>query len=392
MKCPNCYAVVPKTWRECRCGYNFRSGMAPDRPKIEQPQFDKHLSKPVYEKTEKLKTDELLKHLEQAEANEQQEMDNGPSRKLTFHGSGSTLFGIHLLNIFLTIVTLGIYYCWGKIKIRKYMYSQSEFEEDRFEFHGTGKELFFGWLKAALIIGVLVVGGELAKNIWPGLVSEIATVVVIYMAILLLTPVALVLTLRYRLSRTSWRGIRFSFRGNIKRFMTIYIPGLIFTTLTLGIYYHFLHHKSREYLVNNAYFGDTRFEYNGNARDLFGKYVKAYFLSILTMGIYWFWFSAERHRYYWTHTSFTTAGFNCTIQGFELFKLELVNAILFIFTLGLAIPFIEIRNTKFLFERLSLEGDLNLENIVQDAQSPTATGEGVADILDIDLVGMNLGI
>src|SRR5436309_231235 len=79
----------------------------------------------------------------------------GPSRgrKLTFHGSAGTLFGIHTVNILLTLVTLGFYRFWGKVKIRRYILSQTAFEGDRFGYHGTGKELLLGFVKALLFVG-----------------------------------------------------------------------------------------------------------------------------------------------------------------------------------------------------------------------------------------------
>src|SRR3974377_559745 len=71
----------------------------------------------------------------------------GQLRQLFFHGSGGSLFGIHLVNTFLTIITLGIYYFWAKVRVRRYLLSESEFEGDRFAYHGTGQELFIGFLK-----------------------------------------------------------------------------------------------------------------------------------------------------------------------------------------------------------------------------------------------------
>src|SRR5215475_8491860 len=116
-------------------------------------------------------------------------------RNPVFHGSGGTLFGIHVVNALLILVTLGIYYFWAKTRVRRYLASQAEMELDRFAYHGTAKELLLGTLKA-------VVGAR-----------------------------------RYRLSRTSWRGIRFSFRGQVWDLVKIFIIGSFLTGLTLGLYY-----------------------------------------------------------------------------------------------------------------------------------------------------------
>src|SRR5262245_12854679 len=67
-------------------------------------------------------------------------LPRGP-RRLSFHGSGGTLFGIHVVNVLFTLLTLGVYYFWGKTRIRRYIFGESAFEDDRFAYHGTAQEL-----------------------------------------------------------------------------------------------------------------------------------------------------------------------------------------------------------------------------------------------------------
>jgi uncharacterized membrane protein YjgN (DUF898 family) len=64
--------------------------------------------------------------------------------RLTFHGSAGTLFGIHIGNIFLALVTFGVYSFWGRTRVRKYLFSQTAFSEDRFVYHGTRGEILKG--------------------------------------------------------------------------------------------------------------------------------------------------------------------------------------------------------------------------------------------------------
>ncbi len=117
-----------------------------------------------------------------------------------------------------------------------------------------------------------------------------------------------------------------------------------------------------------------------------------YFVLFIIWGVFFLRFLAARHNHYWNHTKFVTARFNLNIDERDFVKLHIVNYILLIFSLGIAYPYVQIRNIKFLLDRLSLQGDLDLVAIQQDARTPTALGEEVASFLDIDLVGMNLGI
>nr|WP_290933665.1 DUF898 family protein [Haliscomenobacter sp.] len=74
------------------------------------------------------------------------------NRQLSFWGEGSKLFGIFIVNMLLTLLTLGLYYPWARAATLKYLYQETEFEGSRFTFHGTGKEMFVGFIKAVGII------------------------------------------------------------------------------------------------------------------------------------------------------------------------------------------------------------------------------------------------
>src|SRR6059036_2785480 len=139
----------------------------------------------------------------------------GPSRgrKLTFHGSAGTLFGIHTVNILLTLVTLGFYRFWGKVKIRRYILSQTAFEGDRFGYHGTGKELLLGFVKALLFVGLPIAALSWAGQLTEDTLIQVGARLLTSSLVMVFIPIATVGARRYRLSRTSWRGIRFSFRG-----------------------------------------------------------------------------------------------------------------------------------------------------------------------------------
>jgi len=312
-----------------------------------------------------------------------------PVRQPSFHGSGGTLFGIQLVNMLLTMITLGIYYFWGKTKVRAYVHSQTEFEGDRFAYHGTGKELLIGWLKAIGIFLVLI-GGSAALGYFGPKSLPIAILIypLVYAFMLMLIPVAIVGSRKYRLSRTSWRGVRFSFRGATWEFVKFFVGGSLLTAITLGLYSLFFSNNMWRYLVSHSYFGSQRFEFDGRGSDLFGRFIRAILLSIVSLGIYWVWFVAERQRYYWAHTSIAGARFRSTVQGGPLFRLYLGDVLLLIITLGLALPWVRVRNIRFICSNLALDGQVDLEAIRQEAQVAPATGDELADFLGIDYPGL----
>ncbi len=315
--------------------------------------------------------------------------DSEPVQKIGFHGTAGGLFGIYIRNTLLTIVTLGVYYFWGKARVRRYMVGQTEFLGDRLTFHGTGKEFLTGFIKAFLIfalpVGLLNSAPEIMKL---GLGYEIAAMALTSLAVLLFIPLAMVSSFRYRLTRTSWREIRFSFWGKTTRFIGLFIFGSILTSLTLGLYYPFFMTRKYGYMVSHVHFGNQSFRFNGKGRDLFWAFLKALLLTLPTLGISWIWFLAKRQRYFWEHTSFGNTCFQSTVAGRSYFNLLMGNLLLLIFTVGLAWPWVKIRNARYILDHLYVVGPLDLEGIQQSAQASTATGEGLAGFLNVDF---NLG-
>jgi uncharacterized membrane protein YjgN (DUF898 family) len=309
----------------------------------------------------------------------------GGSRRLTFHGSGGTLFGIYVVNVLLTIVTFGFYRFWGRTKVRRFMLSQTAFEGDRFAYHGTGKELLLGFVRALLFVGLPITALSTAARLSGDLKIVIATQVFTYILVFTFIPIAMVGARRYRLSRTSWRGIRFSFRGRARALVRIFMLATLLNALTLTLYYPFFQARQQTFMVSNSHFGRRPFRFDGRGRDLFSAYVVALLLLVPTLGLYMFWFNARMTRYFWEHTYFETARFRSTMTGGALLVQTLGNGIMLILTLGLAWPWVLIRRTRFELARVSVEGPLDLAGIVQEPQLATATGDALSSLLGADV-------
>jgi uncharacterized membrane protein YjgN (DUF898 family) len=303
-------------------------------------------------------------------------------RSFVFHGSGGSLFGIWIVNVLLTLVTFGIYHFWAKTRVRRYLASQTEVDGDRFAYHGTGAELLVGALKAAVFFAVPFLLYNVPQLLPVGWVAQIGGIVLGYAIVLLLIPIAIVGTRRYRLSRTSWRSIRFSFRGPVREFMNLYLRGVMLSVITLGIYYPYFVARRHGYLTARSYFGNERFDWDGRGAELFPIYALTVLLWLPTLGFYWFWFQARKQRYLWDHTTLGSARFRFTATGGALLGLKLVNFLLLVVTLGLASPWVTVRNAGFVLRHLHLEGALDVARIEQEAQQASATGEGLAGFLD----------
>jgi uncharacterized membrane protein YjgN (DUF898 family) len=311
-------------------------------------------------------------------------------RSLKFNGSGGALFGILIVNFLLTVITLGLYYPWAKAKRMKYMYAETELDGSRFTFHGTGPEMFKGFIKA---IGILIlIYAVFFMSILSGnAVLRIVGVLFFIFVIFLIGPLAIHGSMKYRMSRTSWRSIHFGYRGDRKELVIMYLKGVFLSLITLYIYLAWFACDLRRYIIGNIRFGSISFKYVGKGGDLFLMNLKGIFLSILTLGIYSFWWFRDMMKFYVDNIKIVKyeTEYNIKFNGSagDIFILFLINYFLVIFTLGIAIPWVMVRNVKFIYENSMIDGEFDTSNIQQtEADYKDATGEDMLDMLDLNII------
>lgn len=306
--------------------------------------------------------------------------------QLEFFGKGSEYFSIMIVNWLLTLVTLGIYYPWARAKKLQYIYGQTALNEERFHFSGTGKEMFRGFIKIFIFyIAVISIFLLLMK-----MVSTLAGILFFYLAILSIIPFAIHGAFRYRLSRTTYRGIRFGYRGDRYLFVGYFFRWLLFTVLTFGIYGAWMAMNIRRYTHSNIRYGDVAFSNDGDGGEFLVLNLKGYILSLLTLGIYIFWWQRDLFNYYINRMRMIKGEpkIQCysTATGRAFFNLMVGNLLLVIFTLGLGTAWAEMRTLRFIWNNIKMEGNINLEEVYQtEDEYNDAFGEDLLDFFEIDI-------
>jgi uncharacterized membrane protein YjgN (DUF898 family) len=306
---------------------------------------------------------------------------------MAFYGKGSEYFKIQIVNTILSILTLGLYYPWAKEKSLKYLYSKSTFEDTPFVFSGTGKEMFKGFVKA-LIILVLLYGAFFYLNM---IDHPVWGILVIYAGVLVLMPLSIHGSYRYRMAKTSWKGIRFGYTGNRNQLIGLFFKGLLFTLLTFGFYGAWFVMNLRRYLLSNIKVGNARFVYTGSGGDYFVLNLKGYFLSLITLGIYSFWWQKELFEYFVNNLRLEqdedAVFFRSTATGGGFAGLMIINVLILIFTFGLGYSWVVTRTLNFVMNNIEASGYYSFESL-QQAQDDyrDATADDMADILDFGFV------
>ena len=126
-------------------------------------------------------------------------------------------------------------------------------------------------------------------------------------------------------------------------------------------------------------------KFSGDGREIYGKFIVGILLTVITFGMYWFWLRAFLQRYYWSKTTLGEGTFFFDATGGELFKLNLVNMLIFVFTLGLGFSWVVVRNMKFVADHLSLKGDIDVNKVLQEMKASGALGEEALDAFDVPL-------
>lgn len=311
------------------------------------------------------------------------------STKIKFYGDGAKYFGILIVNVLLTIVTLGLYYPWARAKNLQYLYGETEFAGSRFTFHGTGKEMFKGFVKAIAILFILILAvnaGKYSGSKFLGLIG----LLIYFFGILLLIPLAIHGGLRYRMSRTSWRGIHFGYRGNLRELFGICLKGILLSIFTLGIYSSWFHCNLRKYLESNIRLGNCKFSFEGEGGDLFLINIKGFFLTIFTLGIYMFWYIRNLNHFSINNSRLEQDGnvfsFKSSVTPGDIFVTGIINYFLIVFTLGIGTPWAVLRNMRMVIDNVELEGAFNPDAVIQTEENYSdATGDDLLSMLDVGL-------
>ena len=145
----------------------------------------------------------------------------GHALPITFSGSGSEYFRIWIVNLLLTLVTLGLYYPWAKVRRLRYFYGNTAVGGHTLDFHGEPKRMLRGFVLVGALLLVYLMAGKVSPA--AGLVALLIVAGV--------WPALFRASQQFRMANTSWRGLRFRFNGDqggaYRAMLPLFIPGVL---------------------------------------------------------------------------------------------------------------------------------------------------------------------
>lgn len=136
---------------------------------------------------------------------------------IRFTGSGSEYFRIWIVNLLLMLLTLGLYYPWAKVRKLRYFYGNTYVIGQPLAFHGEPRKMLRGFLLVSLLMLLYSVAGHVS-HMAGGISAAILA---------LIWPALMRASLQFRLSQTSWRGLRFHFAGTLKQAYLVFLSPML---------------------------------------------------------------------------------------------------------------------------------------------------------------------
>jgi len=264
--------------------------------------------------------------------------------RLNFEGKGFDFFKILFVDVILAIVSLTLLYPRAIVREARYLGSKTSLGGTPFEFRGTTKAAFNGYMKVLLyfvIFMILMVAEGVTLKL---LYGEIPYFVQYFNSLFILvfvfffTPIVIHGDLSFFTNNTAWRSVTASYKGKLSELVGITMSGNILTMFTLGIYSAWYETQLYKYIMEHLRFGSLRFGYSGSAKELFRIHLKGFLLGIVTLGIYHIWNFRDLYNYTVNHTVVRKGEQEFSLHSDantrQVFEMLIGNVLLVVLTLG----------------------------------------------------------
>lgn len=347
--------------------------------------------------------------------------------RIQFTGTANEYFRIWIVNLFLSVITLGIYAAWAKVRARQYLYSNTQLDGQGFEYLGDPIAILKGNILVA-IAAACYYFSQLYQEVWMYVLLGIFG---------LLYPYLMYKSMRFMASSSAYRNIRFKFWGSLSDAYKYYLWWLLLVPPSLGLLFPLVHYYQRKYLLDNVSLGTAQSQFKGDVGRFYVVYLIAYGISIgmtaiftliaftsvfgailsgadpdsilanvgsiitlFVMGLAYVvmllvgvglqqYIYAQLLNHSLDNTSLNDGQirFRSRINQWTLIKIQLVNILAIVVSLGLLSPWAKIRYLKYVISRIGVIAPAGaLDGLVAvSSQEDNAIGDAAAGFMDFDI-------
>jgi len=341
----------------------------------------------------------------------------GPARTeypFEFGGDAREYFRIWVVNLALSIVTLGIFSAWAKVRSERYFYGNTRIAGVPFEYLAKPWPILKGRLIAVVLFGGYVLAGQFSIKLQLGMAALIAV----------LTPWLIVRGAAFRARYSAWRGINFRFVPDYAEAYVRYLLLYVGMIATLGILYPFIKAKQRAFLVEHHRYGGSWFSFRATPGQFYPPYLIAWgvltawmFAVAITAGllvfafvqagnhgppgwfvyayivpmysgyfVVWAFLAAALANLVYNHTDLGTHRFRSTLKGHRLLWIYAGNTVAILISVGFLIPWAKVRLARYRAQSLSVLASGDLANFRAETKSDIGAAAAEVDgLFDIDI-------
>jgi uncharacterized membrane protein YjgN (DUF898 family) len=349
--------------------------------------------------------------------------ETGPRRAdVTFSGSAGEYFKIWIVNVALTVVTLGIYSAWAKVRKLRYFYGNTSIEDGHFDYHARPKAILIGRLIAVGFLLIYYVSSQYVPML--GLL--------IIVLVMLGIPWLMVRSMVFQLRNTSYHGLRFNFQRNYADSFKAFYGGALITLVTFGFGAPTAIYMRNKFAAVNAGYGNTQFAWSGTQGEFYSIVWKsiglsligavlitivlvpmmsaltpqqlaaddgmqpgapsAMFMTLITLPLFVFYAAigiyvqVRLKNYVWNTLTLSDSSFESTLSVRKMLWLYLSNAAAIILSIGLLAPRAQIRMVRYRAECMTLNlcDDWRDYKASQDSEG-SALGEEIGEVFDVEI-------
>jgi uncharacterized membrane protein YjgN (DUF898 family) len=340
---------------------------------------------------------------------------------IEFSGRAGEFFGIWIVNLVLSVLTLGIYSAWAKVRTERYFYGNTRLAGAPFEYLAQPIAILKGRLIAYAVAIALGISAHFqVLVIW----------IPLFLLILALLPWLVQRTLRFRARYSAWRGLRFRFVEGVYEAYINFMFRPIAALVTFYLLSPWVRMHQHDYVVTGHRFGGRRFGFRGDLGSYYipfliamGLGIAAYLLMMVGIFVGAFLTAAAgggtegepsmgamagvivpvvlvylallvlpvylRTRYtnlMWQYASLGGHRFESTLRARDVIWIYLSNAVAIVVSIGLLVPWAMIRIARYRASKFALLAQGDLDSFVAEAErAESATGAELLDALDLDV-------
>ncbi|WP_333796017.1 YjgN family protein [Rheinheimera sp.] len=331
--------------------------------------------------------------------------------RVSFSGQAGEYFGIWIVNVLLTIVTLGIYSAWAKVRNKQYFYGHTKVDGHNFRYLATPIQI----LKGRLLAVAVFIAISFVTTVVPFLA------VLFSFALLFILPWLMVQGIRFNLRMTSYRNVRFGFHGSYGDAFIYFLLLPFVSVFTLYLAMPWAIKKLDQFVYQNISYGGKQLqvqtETSAYYKATLGAVIVAISLLLVGVGViaavgplfntaepspllmapvFFGYFviltlagavykALIRNHLFNNTTLPELVSFKSDLPVLTLFAVQLSNMLAIICTLGLALPWAMVRMSRLLAEYTEVTVQPGLEPMRDKlAKESSAFAEDAADLYDAD--------